>query len=102
MASLASISASLWAAASLSALIYLRVRRLFEESFSKFAETPLVTMYKQYIMIYNRKQLTTDVSTGTELSSHLRVHGDHHFLFGEHDGVPFFDLVMHPLFELGA
>ena len=102
MASLASISASLWAAASLSALIYLRVRRLFEESFSKFAETPLVTMYKQYIMIYNRKQLTTDVSTGTELSSHLRVHGDHHFLFGAHDGVPFFDLVMHPLFELSA
>ena len=34
-----------------------------------------------------------------ELGGHLRVHRDHHFLLGAHDGVSFLNLVMNPLLE---
>ena len=54
-------------------------------------------MIEQYEQV-----LTADMCGSAELGDHLRVHGDHHFLFCAHDGVPFFDLVMHPLFELSA
>ena len=42
------------------------------------------------------------MGAGAELSCHIRVHGDHHFLFGIHENVSFLDLVIHPLFELLA
>ena len=42
------------------------------------------------------------MGAGAELCRHIRVHGNHHFLFGIHELVPFLDLVIHPLFELLA
>ena len=39
------------------------------------------------------------MSRGTELGGHLRVHRDHHFLLGAHNGISFLDLVVHPLLE---
>ena len=47
-------------------------------------------------------QLTGDVRAGTELCSHLRVHGDHHLLLGAHYGVPLLHLVVNPVSELVA
>ena len=44
-------------------------------------------------------QLTRDVRAGTELRSHLRVHGDHHFFLLAHDCIPLLDLVIDPLSE---
>ena len=47
-------------------------------------------------------QLTRNVRAGTELRSHLRVHGDHHLLLGAHHGVALLDLVCNPGPELVA
>ena len=50
MASLACISSSLLAAASLSTLIYVRVRLLLELVLSMLAETPFETMMKKMML----------------------------------------------------
>ena len=45
---------------------------------------------------------TAHMGAGAKLSRHIRVHCNHHFLFGIHELVPFLDLVIYPLFELLA
>ena len=47
-------------------------------------------------------QLTGDVRAGTELCSHLWVHGDHHLLLCTHHGVPLLHLMVNPVSELVA
>ena len=47
----------------------------------------------------NKKILTRNMGGSLKLGCHLRVHGDHDFLFVIHDGVPMLDLFVDPLLE---
>ena len=66
----------------------------------RLAEIPLETINLQdLVIVQDEHVLTANVGGGTELGGHLRVHRDHHFLLGAHNGISFLDLVVHPLLE---
>ena len=66
----------------------------------RLAEIPLETTHSKVLAIYQNEQaLTAYMGGSTELGGHLRVHRDHHFFLGAHDGVSFLNLVMYPLLE---